>query len=112
MNKDKFNEVIDFAVEREKEAVQFYADLQKQVKFQAQKEMLKELEDMEKEGLRNEIRNLQQLLEDKEKMVNELETKLKPHYKDGAAEGVYWEGIERRFKRQAHLPPTQGIGDR
>ncbi|MFC1887344.1 ferritin family protein [Candidatus Cloacimonadota bacterium] len=48
MNQDKFNEVIDFAIEREKEAVQFYFELQAEVKFQAQKEMLKELEDMEK----------------------------------------------------------------
>lgn len=48
MNQDKFNEVIDFAIEREKEAVQFYLDLQSEAKFQAQKEMLKELESMER----------------------------------------------------------------
>lgn len=48
MNQDKFNEVIDFATAREKEAVQFYLDLQSEVKFQAQKEMLKELENMER----------------------------------------------------------------
>ncbi|MDP8268564.1 MAG: ferritin family protein [Candidatus Tenebribacter davisii] len=48
MTKDKFNEVIDFAVDGEKEAVTFYQDLQKKVKFSAQKEMLKELENMEK----------------------------------------------------------------
>ncbi len=48
MNQDKFNEVIDFAIEREKDAVQFYIQLQAEVKFQAQKEMLKELENMER----------------------------------------------------------------
>ena len=48
MNQDKYNEVIDFAINREKDAVQFYLELQSEVKFQAQKEMLKELENMEK----------------------------------------------------------------
>ncbi len=48
MTQEKFNEIIDFAVEREKEAVEFYADLQGKALFEAQKEMLKELEDMEK----------------------------------------------------------------
>ena len=36
MNQDKFNEVIDFAIAREKEAVQFYFELQSEVKFRAQ----------------------------------------------------------------------------
>jgi len=48
MTKDKFNEVIDFAIDNEKNAVKFYQDLQTKTKFQAQKEMLKELENMEK----------------------------------------------------------------
>lgn len=48
MTTDKFNEIIDFAVAREEEAVKFYHDLQERVKFAAQIEMLKELEDMEK----------------------------------------------------------------
>lgn len=48
MRIEDFNEVIDFAIEREKEAVQFYRDLQKMVKFKAQVDLLKELEDMEK----------------------------------------------------------------
>ncbi|MCF7792481.1 MAG: ferritin family protein [Candidatus Cloacimonetes bacterium] len=48
MTKDKFNEVIDFAIDGEKDAVRFYQDLQTRVKFNAQKEMLKELENMEK----------------------------------------------------------------
>lgn len=48
MTPEKFNEIIDFAVAREKEAVKFYQELQERVKFAAQIEMLKELEDMEK----------------------------------------------------------------
>lgn len=48
MDKDKFNEIIDFAIDGEKDAVRFYQDLQNRVKFAAQKEMLKELENMEK----------------------------------------------------------------
>jgi rubrerythrin len=48
MNSDKFNEIIDFAIDGEKDAVKFYQDLQTKVKFTAQKAMLKELEDMEK----------------------------------------------------------------
>ena len=48
MTQEKFNEVIDFAIDGEKEAVRFYQDLQQKTQFQAQKEMLKELENMEK----------------------------------------------------------------
>ena len=48
MTKEKFNEVIDFAIDGEKEAVKFYQELQQRTKFRARKEMLKELENMEK----------------------------------------------------------------
>ena len=48
MIKEKFNEVIDFAIQGEKDAVEFYRELQTKTKFQAQKKMLKEYEDMEK----------------------------------------------------------------
>lgn len=48
MTEDKFNEVIDFAIDGEKDAVKFYQELQTKVKFHAQKEMLHELENMEK----------------------------------------------------------------
>ena len=47
MTKDKFNEVINFAISGEKETIQFYHELQDKVKFQAQIEMLKEFENME-----------------------------------------------------------------
>lgn len=43
----EFNEILDFAIEREKEAVAFYRDLQKEAKFADQKQMLKEMEQME-----------------------------------------------------------------
>ena len=42
-----FNEILDFAVDREKEAVQFYRDLQDEAHFADQKTFLKELENME-----------------------------------------------------------------
>jgi len=47
MNPQEYNAILDFAVEREKEAVRFYHELQSNVKFAAQKDMLKELEAME-----------------------------------------------------------------
>lgn len=47
MEVNSFEEVIDFAISREKEAVQFYVDLQKIAKFSVQKEVLKEFELME-----------------------------------------------------------------
>ena len=37
MTTEKFNEVIDFAIDGEKQAVKFYQDLQQKTKFQAQK---------------------------------------------------------------------------
>ncbi|HNX36926.1 MAG TPA: ferritin family protein [Candidatus Cloacimonadota bacterium] len=43
----EFNEIIDFAVGREREAVQFYHDLQAEAKFAAHKTMLAEFENME-----------------------------------------------------------------
>lgn len=48
MKKDDFNAIIDFAVDREKEAVDFYRDLQSKAKFDEMKEMLKDLETMER----------------------------------------------------------------
>ena len=48
MTKEKFNEVIDFAIDGEKEAVKFYQELQQRTKFLARKKMLKDLENMEK----------------------------------------------------------------
>ncbi|MCD4795636.1 MAG: ferritin family protein [Candidatus Cloacimonetes bacterium] len=45
---ENINVIINFAIEREKEAVAFYQDLQSKASFKAQKEMLKEFEDMEK----------------------------------------------------------------
>ncbi len=47
MTIQEFNEILDFAVAREKEAVQFYRELQQHAQFAGQKEFLKELEGME-----------------------------------------------------------------
>ena len=43
----EFNDIIDFAVSREREAVEFYRELQEITRFAAQKEALKEFETME-----------------------------------------------------------------
>ena len=43
----EFNDIIDFAVAREQEAVSYYHDLASEVKFAAHKEMLAEYEAME-----------------------------------------------------------------
>jgi rubrerythrin len=47
MTVTEFNEILDFAIEREKEAVQFYRDLQEHAHFAGQKDFLKDLEGME-----------------------------------------------------------------
>lgn len=47
MTVSEFNEILDFAVAREQEAVSFYRALQEQSKFAQQKAMLQELEQME-----------------------------------------------------------------
>ena len=47
MDDYKFHEIIDFAVEREQEAAAFYRQLQQMVKFDSQRELLKEFELME-----------------------------------------------------------------
>ncbi len=47
MNKQEFNEILDFAIDREKEAVEFYRSLQQEARFAEQVTMLKELEAME-----------------------------------------------------------------
>ena len=44
---EKLFEILDFAIEREKEAVEFYQYLQKRAEFTGQREHLKELEVME-----------------------------------------------------------------
>lgn len=48
MEQEKFREVIEFAIEREKEAVKFYEDLQKIVRDEGAIETLKELAAMER----------------------------------------------------------------
>lgn len=47
MTISEFNEILDFAVAREQEAVKFYHELQQEAKFQDQLAMLRDLEAME-----------------------------------------------------------------
>ena len=67
MTTNDFNEILNFAVEREQEAVQFYRDLQKETHFTGQLDFLKELESMELghiiviENLRNKQLNEQEI---------------------------------------------------
>lgn len=48
MNRSDFKAVIEFAIQREREAVEFYEELQGKAMFSSQKAMLKELEMMER----------------------------------------------------------------
>jgi rubrerythrin len=48
MDKEEFNKILDFAVEREEEAIRFYRDLQTMVQFSEKKELLQEFEAIEK----------------------------------------------------------------
>jgi len=59
MDKEKFNEIIDFAIKGEQEAVEFYQQLQAMVSFAAKKDMLHDLEEMEK-GHIKALENLRQ----------------------------------------------------
>ncbi len=47
----KFNEIIEFAITREKEAVQFYHDLQEKSYFSGKKGLFNSLENMEKKHI-------------------------------------------------------------
>ena len=47
MTREKFNEIIDFAIQGEKDAVAFYHDLQSKSRFEAQRVLLQEYEKME-----------------------------------------------------------------
>ena len=59
MNREEFDRIIDYAIEREKEAVQFYHELQTSVHFTERAKLLVNLEQMEKghvtmlEGIRD-----------------------------------------------------------
>lgn len=58
MNRKKFNEIIDFAIQRERKAVDFYRELKGLISFKNSIELLDNLEEMERvhieilEGLR------------------------------------------------------------
>ena len=59
MEELNFNEIIDFAISKEEEAVQFYQELQNIAKFNSQKSVLKDFENMEK-GHINILNNIKQ----------------------------------------------------
>jgi len=76
LNREKFNEILDFAVEREREAVHFYQELQEMVQFKEQKSLLKEFENIERshivmiENIRNNvIKNVEAPLPDIENLA-------------------------------------------
>ncbi len=52
MGLDKFKDILNFAIERENEAAEFYRYMQDIVKFESQKELLKEYELMEESHAR------------------------------------------------------------
>ncbi|HPH93499.1 MAG TPA: ferritin family protein [Candidatus Cloacimonas sp.] len=52
MQREDFEEILNFAISREQEAIKFYQDLQNQAQFQDQQEMLKELEAMEQNHIK------------------------------------------------------------
>jgi rubrerythrin len=66
MNREEFDRIIDYAIEREKEAVQFYHDLQDSAHFAERQKLLSNLEHMEEghvimlEGIRDQ--DLKQML--------------------------------------------------
>ncbi len=47
MKNESVGKILDFAIEREKEAAEFYRNLQKDVNFKSKLELLKNLEEME-----------------------------------------------------------------
>lgn len=47
MNRDKLNQIIDFAIQREREAAQFYLDLQQVSGFQEHRALLQQLSEVE-----------------------------------------------------------------
>ncbi|MEN6445258.1 MAG: ferritin family protein [Candidatus Cloacimonas sp.] len=59
MQKQEFDEILDFAVSREQEAVKFYQDLQNYARFKDLNSMLKGLESME-QGHIKVIENIRQ----------------------------------------------------
>jgi rubrerythrin len=71
---DKLNEIIDFAVEREEEAIDFYQYVQSIAGFENQKDVLREFEQMEQGHIRI-LENLRQ------KEIADMETAEVPDLK-------------------------------
>ena len=80
MEELNFNEIIDYAISKEKEAVKFYQELQNKAKFNTQKIVLKEFENMEK-GHINILNNIKQKNEKLRKEENKEKEKNKKVYR-------------------------------
>ena len=52
MDRKEFNKILDFAVEREEEAIRFYRDLQGMVQFSEKLDLLKEFEAIERSHIK------------------------------------------------------------
>lgn len=52
MDKKEFNDILNFAIEREEEAIRFYRDLQGMVQFNEKLDLLKEFEAIERSHIR------------------------------------------------------------
>lgn len=52
MDRNEFNKILDFAVEREEEAIRFYQELQEMVQFSEKLDLLNEFEAIERSHIR------------------------------------------------------------
>ena len=105
MEKAQIDEIIDYAIQRENEAVQFYRELQKSAHFTERKKLLSDFEMMEKghikilEGIRGRI---ERLSIDKI-VVPEVENLRISDYiveQDGAEEMTYQDILIAAMKRE------------
>lgn len=74
MPNTNYEEIIDFAIQREEEAVQFYTELEKIVRFASQKELISEIRGME-EGHVKILQNL------KDKHIETIKSHSSPHFR-------------------------------
>ncbi len=72
MDKVQYNEIIDFAISKENEAIDFYESIRKLIQFQNKTEIIDEFISMEKGHITilNNLRNLEGKFEKVEKVIN------------------------------------------
>lgn len=78
MKENTFNDIINFAIEREKEAVQFYHDLHVKTVFKNQLEFLKKLENIEKSHVKK-LKNIKTTINDKFNLEKIEDMKISEH---------------------------------